>query len=407
MSKDETRGTVPTETGDWTCYTTAPARSLEIFEEARRQCPVAHSEGHSGFYMLLDYADVKAAMTDHRTFSSEPQVLRPMLPRKPIPALEMDPPRHSAWRAIFNGAITWKTPDAMESFVRSDINGHIDAFIERGTCDLVRELAEPVPAETICRLVGIDDALVPKVRETALAMFAAQGNPEEFGRRQAAFAEVTLAEVHARKREPRDDYLTRLASVEVEDRALDDNDYVVLLAAFLGAGHHSTTSAIASLVYEVFSRPAIRDGLRDDPKKVVAAVEEALRLRPPFYGFFRRATRDVEVRGVGIPAECDVYMGWAAANRDPEMFAAPTEFRVDRGANRHLSFGFGVHTCPGAPLARMELRVVLEELLRRLPDLRVQTEPPEYRFGGGDYVFIESLPVAFTPGKPEGRRPTR
>ena len=401
MSTDKKPKTVPKEVGDWTCYTTSPARSLEIFEEARRQCPVAHSQGHSGFYMLLNYADVRAAMTDHRTFSSEPQVLRPMLPRKPIPALEMDPPRHGAWRAIFNAAITWKTPDAMEPFVRSDINRHIDQFIERGSCDIVRELAEPVPAETICRLVGIDDALVPKVRETALAMFAAQGNPEEFGRRQAAFAEVTVSEVHARTRAPRDDYLTRLAAVEVEGRALDDNHYVVLLAAFLGAGHHSTTSAMASLVYEVFSKPGIRDTLRQEPKKIVGAVEEALRLRPPFYGFYRRATRNVSVGTVEVPAECDVYMGWAAANRDPKVFEAPTEFRIDRGTNRHLSFGAGVHTCPGAPLARMELRVLLEELLRRLPDLRVHIESPEYHFGGGDYAFLESLPVSFTPGKPE------
>jgi cytochrome P450 len=402
MSTDEKPNAVPKEIGEWSCYTTTPARSLEIFEDARKQCPVAHSQGHSGFYMLLDYADVKAAMTDHRTFSSEPQVLRPMLPRKPIPALEMDPPRHSAWRAIFNSAITWKTPDAMEPFVRSDINLHIDGVIEKGSCDIVHEVAEPVPAETICRLVGIDDALVPKVRETALAMFAAQGNPEEFGRRQAAFAEVAVSEVRARKQAPRDDYLTRLASVEVEGRPLDDNDYVVLLAAFLGAGHHSTTSAMASLVYEVFSKPNVRDTLKRDPKKIVGAVEELLRLRPPFYGFFRRATRDVGVSGVEIPAECDVYMGWAAANRDPRVFEAPTEFRIDRERNRHLSFGMGIHTCPGAPLARMELRVLLEELLRRLPDLRVKVETPEYQFGGGDYASFGSLPVSFTPGKPEG-----
>jgi cytochrome P450 len=402
MSGRDTKA-APKDAGHWTCYTTTPAATLELFEEARRQCPIAHSQGHDGFYMFLDYADVKSAMSDHRTYSSEPQVLRPMLPRKPIPALEMDPPRHGAWRAIFNNAITWKTPEAMESFVRSDVNLHIDAFIERGSCDIVHELAEPVPAETICRLVGIDEALVPRVRETAIAMFAAQGNPDEFGRRQAEFAEVTVSQVHARRRAPRDDFLTRLASVEIEGRALDDNDYVVLLAAFLGAGHHSTTSAMTSLVNEVFSRPAVRDELLREPKLIVKAVEEVLRLRPPFYGFFRRTTRDVTVAGVDIPAQSDVYMGWAAANRDPKTFESPAAFRIDRPGNRHLAFGFGVHTCPGAPLARMELRVLLEELLRRMPDLRIDTDSPRYLFGGGDYTFIESLPVSFSPGRPEGK----
>ena len=388
----------PQDTGGWSCYTTSPARSLEIFEEARARCPVARSREHAGFYMLLDYKDVKGAMSDHRTFSSEPQVLRPMLPRKPIPALEMDPPRHASWRSIFTQAITAKAVDAMEPFVRADVNQHINAFIGRGACDLVHELTEPVPAETICRLVGIDDALVPKIRDAALAMFAAQGNPEEFRRRQAAFAELTVSEVHARRKHPREDYLSRLAAVEVEGRHLDDNDYVVLMAAFLGAGHHSTTSAMSSLVNEVFSKPQIRDALKSDPSKHITAIEETLRLRPPFFGFFRRATQAVTVAGIGIPAQADVYMSWAAANRDPTMFESPTEFKLSRDPNRHLSFGFGIHTCPGAALARMELRVLLEELFRRVPDLRVQVEHPEYQFGGGDYAFMARLPVTFTPG---------
>jgi cytochrome P450 len=347
--------------------------------------------------MLLNYRDVRAAMIDHRTYSSEPQVLRPMLPRKPIPALDMDPPRHGAWRAIFSGAISAKTPEAMQPFVREDIDRHIDGFIERGHCDIVAELAEPVPAETICRIVGVDDALVPQVRKAALAMFAAQGDPEEFARRQADFGALTVGEVHARRAHPREDYLTHLSTVEVEGRPLDDADYVGLMAAFLGAGHHSTTSAMASLIYEVFSRPALRDSLRDEPARIIVAVEETLRLHPPFFGFFRRTTRPVQVAGTDIPARCDIYMGWAAANRDPTVFDQPVDFRLDRPHERHLTFGFGIHTCPGAALARMELRVLLEQLLTRLPDLRIEGGAPAYRFGGGDYSFLPQLHVAFAP----------
>jgi cytochrome P450 len=384
----------------WSCYTTPPAESIELFEAVRGACPFAHSDAHDGFTLLLNYRDVQAAMQNHALFSSEPQVLRPMLPRRPIPALEMDPPRHAAWRAIYNRAVTAHAA-AMEPVVRADINRHIDGFIERGACDLVADFAEPVPAEAICHLVGIDDALVPRVRETALAMFAAQGDPAAFALRQAEFAAVTLPEVHARRDRPRDDYLSQLAVMQVEGRDLQDEDFVVLLAAFLGAGHHSTTSAMASLIHEVFSRPAIRDALRDDPARIGAAVEEALRLRPPFFGFFRRATEDTSLGGTEIAAGADVYMGWAAANRDAAMFPAPTEFRLDRGANRHLSFGTGIHMCPGAPLARLELKVALQELLRRLPDLRIEGGPPVYHFGGGDYAFIESLPAVFTPATVE------
>jgi len=377
----------------WSCYTTSPERSLELFEKGRAGCP--HSSEHDGFYMLLNYSDVRAAMGDHKTYSSEPQVLRPMLPRNPIPALEMDPPRHSVWRAIFNRAITPKALETMEQFVRRDINHHIDSFIGRGSCDFVLELAEPVPAETICRLMGVDEELVPSVRQAAIEMFAAQGNPEEFGRRQAKFAELTVSQVHARRAQPRDDYLTQVANLEIEGRRVEDNDMVLLMAAFLGAGHHSTTSAMTSLVNEVFTRPEVRDELKRDPAKLPIAVEEALRLRPPFFGFFRRTTKPVQVAGADIPNGCDVYMGWAAANRDPKVFDDPTSFRIDRSHNRHLAFGFGIHTCPGAALARMELRVLLEQLFERLPNLRVDVAHPIYEFGGGDYNFIPTLPISF------------
>ncbi len=385
------------QTAGWSCYTTSPRETLNTVEAARKKCPVAWSDEHDGFYMLLGYKDVRKAMSDYRTFSSEPQALRPMLPRKPIPALDMDPPRHAEWRKIFNAAVKPETPGLMEPFVRADIQRHIERFRALGKCDIVRELTEPVPAETICHLVGVDGDKVPAIRKAAIAMFEAQGDPEEFGKRQDAFGKLTVTEVHERRARPRDDFLTSLADVEVEGRKLDDNDYVVLLAAFLGAGHHSTTSAMTSLIREVFSRPEVVDLLRREPDKIDIAIEEVLRLRPPFFGFFRRTTKPIEVAGVAMESGRDVYMGWAAANRDPDMFDCPAEFRMDRESYRHFSFGFGIHVCPGAPLARMELRVLLEELLATFPDLRVAEPVPEYKFGGGDYNSIPELYVTFSP----------
>ena len=334
-------------------------------------------------------------MADHRTFSSEPQVLRPMLPRRPIPALEMDPPRHGAWRAIFNAAVTPKTPAMMEPFVRADVRRHLARIAPSGGCDIVAELCEPVPAETICHLVGVEEGRVPAIREAAIAMFAAQGDPEAFGRRQAEFGAVTVSEVHARRERPRDDFLSSLADMTIEGRALDDEDYVVLMAAFLGAGHHSTTSALASMIYEVFSHADRRDRLIAEPALIAVAIEEVLRLHPSFFGFFRRTKAEVEVAGVTIPEGKDVYVGWAAANRDPAIFEDPDRFRLDRENNRHMSFGFGIHNCPGANLARMEMRVVLEELLATFPDMQVEGDAPAYQFGGGDYSFIPELRVVW------------
>jgi cytochrome P450 len=383
----------------YSCYTSTPGEAMELFEAARKGgCPVAHSEEFDGYEMLLRYADVKAAMANAGVFSSTPQVLRPLVPKPPVPGLEMDPPRHKEWRRLFDQAVTPTSVKAMEPSVRADVDERIDGFIARGSADLVAELADTIPADTICRLVGVKEENVVEIREKAMAFMAAGADPEEFMRRLAVFAELAVGEFHEREREPRDDYLTYLTTVEVEGRELNDDDYLGMVTSFLGAGHHSTTSAMSSLIYEVFGNPEVRYRLLADPEAIPIAVEEALRLHPPFYGFFRRTTEDTEVAGVEIAAGSDVYMGWASANRDPEVFPEPTEFRLDRGRNRHLTFGFGVHTCPGAALARMELRVVIERLLGRLPDIEIGVREPEYVFqSGGDYAHIVKLPVTFEP----------
>lgn len=379
------------------CYTTTPDRALELFDAARGRCPVAHSDEHDGFHVLLAYDEVKKGTTDHELFSSQPQVQRPLLPRPPIPALEMDPPRHKHWRVLFNQAVSPKIVKATEAHVRADVNRHIDGFVARGSAELVSELTEPVPAEAICHLVGVEEEMVPVVREKAVEMFAAMGDPDEFARRMGEFGAIAIGEIEKRVREPRDDYLTYLSTVEVEGREPGPEDYVVLLGAFLGAGHHSTTAAMSSAIHEVFGDEELKRRLIDDPRLIPAAVEEALRLHPPFYGFFRRATEDTEVNGVEIREGDDVYMAWASANRDPDAFPDPGKLRLDRERVRHMSFGFGIHTCPGAPLARLELRVALEELLRRIPDLRVEIDEPRYEFGGGEYAFLVELPVSFAP----------
>lgn len=383
-------------------HTTAPDDALDMFAAARSRCPVAHSKEHNGFYLLLGHEEVRRAAGDHQTYSSEPQVLRPILERPSLAALEMDPPQHGDWRHLFDQAVTPHVVSYLEPLVRADVRRHINSFIEEGSADLVKELAEPIPAEAICRLVGIDDDLVLEVRDRAIAMFAAQGDPEQFAQRVAEFADVAVGEVRRRQKEPRDDYLTYLAGVEIGGRPLEDDGFIAVLTGFLGAGHHTTTSAMSSLIYHVFGAEGVRDAVAADPSRVVPiAVEESLRLRPPFFGFFRRATADSVVGEVAIPAGSDVYLGWAAANRDPEVFSDPNEFRLDRGRNRHLSFGAGLHTCPGAPLARLELRIVIEELLRRTPDLRVEISEPAYAFSGGDYAHMRELPVSFTPGSRE------
>lgn len=387
-------------TGGWSCYTTSPSDSLERIEAARARCPVAFSNEFDGFHMLLGHRDVRKGMSDYRTFSSEPMVLRPILPRKQAPALDMDPPRHAQWRAIFNAAVEPnETPQLMEPFLRADVRRHIARFASWGECDIVKELASPLPAEAIFHLVGIDDEKVPPIRDSSLRCFAAMGNPDEYEKQLAEFAALVLPEVQDRIANPRNDFLSSLATREVEGHPIGEEDYILLLSAFLGAGHHTTTAALSSMINEVFSRPDLVELLRNEPDKIPVVIEETLRLRPSAWGVYRRAKKPIEMSGVAIEPGEDVWMGLAAANRDPAVFEQPAEFRMDRGEFRHFAFGFGIHTCPGAPLARMEMRVVLEELLNAFSDFRVERKmmDADFRFGGGDYCYLPSLKVYYTP----------
>lgn len=387
-------------TQSWSCYTTTPAETLARLEAARSNCPVAHSSEFDGFHMLLGYRDVRKGMSDYRTFSSEPMVLRPILPRKQAPALDMDPPRHSEWRMIFNAAVKpEETPQLMEPFIRADVRRHIARIASWGECDIVKELTASIAAETIFHLVGIDDEKVAPIRDASLRCFAAMGDPAEYERRLADFADLSLPEIRNRIAAPRDDFLSSLATRQVEGRPIEEEDYILLLSAFLGAGHHTTTSAMTSMINEVFSRPELAALLRRDPDKIDVAIEETLRLRLPAWGVYRRTKKPVEVSGVPIEIGKDVWMGLVLANRDPDVFPDPADFSMTRETYRHFAFGFGIHTCPGAPLARMEMRVVLEELLNSFPDLKITTPATDadYLFGGGDYCYLPELHVQYSP----------
>jgi cytochrome P450 len=171
----------------------------------------------------------------------------------------------------------------------------------------------------------------------------------------------------------------------------------MLLIGFLLAGHESTTAALTSALYHLLRRPAHAAAVLADDRLLSAAIEETLRLDTPFHHFRRVTTCPVEIAGTELPEGADVMLNYAAANRDPDVFERPDDFVVDRRPNPHLGFGFGIHTCVGAPLARMELRTAIPELLRRLPDLRLADDRSEWAFLGGNLAFLRELRVTFSP----------
>lgn len=383
-------------------YHSDPHTGHELFREAREAgCPVAHSDQLGGFHILMDYAEVRKAHQNWQTFSHEPSVMRPLVERPGFPPLEYDPPAHTPWRDLITFLFNQATADRVEGPIRADINRMIDEIAGAGECDLIATFAEEVPMMVLSHVLGLAGGKRAEVRERTLAVMAAAEDPERGAVAFMDFAAFGIAEVHARRADPRDDGLTTLAQWQMGgERPMTDLEIGQAMNSILIAGHGTSISAIGSLFHEVLSRPAVRDKLIADPSLIPAAIEENQRLHPPFFGLYRTVTEPVTVAGTTFQPGESVMMCWAAANRDPEVFDDPDEFRLDRpqSRNRHLGFGFGIHTCPGQLVVRMELRVLLTEILRRLPDIELaDPDAVTYTFGGGEMAGIRSLPARFTP----------
>jgi cytochrome P450 len=377
-----------------------PDEAFALFEEARTSCPVARSEELGGFYLLLDYDDVKRVHSDPETFSNEPAIMRPLVDRIRIPPLEYDAPLHKPWRALFTRALNRETPARIEAALRSDIAAIVEGLATSGTCDLISDFAVPIPLRAVCHVLDLPPEKGPEFERLAAEFIAAFKDPEHVEGAIRAVAGYGITEVHARRDRPAgdDDYLTWLATAELDGRPLTDDQIGMVVFAFLVAGQDTSINSLGCLLYEVLTRPNVRQRLIEDPELTPVAVDESLRLHPPFFGFYRRAKQATTIAGVQIPPEASLQLCWAAANRDPKVFDDPADFRLDRPPGRHLTFGFGVHACPGQPMARLSLRLGLGELLKRVPDIElVDPDSINYRFVGGENACIESLPARFAP----------
>jgi len=207
-----------------------------------------------------------------------------------------------------------------------------------------------------------------------------------------SFAGNVAQALDERRREPRDDMLTRIVTSEVEGRPITEVEALGMTLVTVIAGHETTVGGIGSLLMYVGGDPELKGRLLADPSLVPRAVEEAIRLEAPIQGAARTVLRDVRVRGQSFRTGDKVWLLYAASNRDEESFADPDRFDLDRKRNRYLGFGEGVHRCVGAPLAQIELRVVLEEVLRRIPTFRVD-DWDTITFDGSQSRTIAHLPV--------------
>jgi cytochrome P450 len=368
------------------------------YGELRAQCPVAHSERNGGYYILSRHADVRRAALDWRTFSSAKGTGLPQdRTRPPLPALEYDPPEHIDWRKRYTDAITPGALEAIEPHIHRIADDLIDRFAARGHCDLVAEYAEPLPVLGICAVIGLEGPKVDEIRALALQLTSTAADPV---RQQVAFAELgafILGELQERRRNPRNDYLTRIAQIQIDGRPMDDYELSIFMVGFLVAGHETTTASLTGLLSHVVGRPELVQRLLDDDAAMAAAIEEAVRLTSPFHGFSRTTTGPVDIGDVTIPADQVVRLCWAAANRDAEVFADANLFDIDRERNPHLGFGAGRHVCAGAPFARLEMRIAARKLLSRLAAMTLSDGDAGWHFVGGMMTLPRALHATFTP----------
>jgi cytochrome P450 len=390
-----------------------------IFARFRRESPV-HWVPAWGCWLLTRADDIDATIRDTTRFSSADRVTR-VIERMPdwqqrLPALhenfavgmaQRDPPAHTRVRGLVSAAFTPRRVEQLTERIRGHVDAMLDAVAPTGRTELVADLAHPLPAIVIAELAGFPVEDRERFRDWTNrinAFFFASGvaQPEAGGAANDAIVEARdwiRPLLAARRAAPGDDLLTALAAVEVDGARLTEAELLsTAITLFLG-GHDTTTGLIALGMSALVRHPEQLALLRAEPERIDAAVEEMLRYDAPFQLNLRFVSEDVELRGQGLRAGDLVRQALGAANRDPERYEDPDAFRLDRPSSRHLAFGLGPHFCLGAALARLQARIAVGAIVRRLDGLRLDPDAdpaPDVRADVTNRM-LRSLRLAFDP----------
>jgi cytochrome P450 len=348
------------------------------YKRLRDECPVYYNERH-GFWGVSRYADVDAALKDTTRLSSakgdilEVVMADPVMP--PGIFINEDPPLHTIHRAIVSRAFTPKKMRAIEDKIRAFCVACLDPLVGGDRFDFVTDLGAELPMRTIGMLAGIPDAEQPAVREHANETLRNEaGQPMKIKKDSYFRGDMFGDYVEWREKNPSDDLITELLHVEFEDetgttRKLTKQELIVFLAVVAGAGVETTGRLFGWMGKVLAEHPDQRKELAEDHKLIPTAIEELLRFEPPGPHVARYiATDDVTFQDQVVPAGKPLLMMLASANRDERHFEDPDRFDIHRKPGGHLTFGRGAHFCVGAPLARLEGRVALEEVLKRWPE---------------------------------------
>ncbi|MFB7775210.1 cytochrome P450 [Streptomyces bauhiniae] len=371
-----------------------------LYAELRRT-PVLHEE-EGGPYVISSYWDIESLLHDPRISSDAANLAAAGADELnqaentglPPSFIRLDPPEHDRLRRIANSAFGPPHEPRRVDDMRGELHGTVAELIDGlagGTeIDLVDQFAYPFPVTVICRLLGVPREDEPRFRSWVDPIVASLdpetrqgGDPEFVKTAQEARTQLGMylaGLMEERTKDPRDDMLSDLAAGKGPDGAMTMMEVLSTAVLLLIAGHETTVNLIANGMLTLLRHPEYLRRLREEPELAVNIVEELLRYEPPVQLVPQRTCiTDIEVRGVTIPKGSRIWLMLAAGNRDPERFKDPERFDPDRDDLQHLGFGSGIHTCFGAPLARLEAQIALAELARRLENPRLVADPPPYR----------------------------
>ncbi|MGW4170477.1 cytochrome P450 [Streptomyces sp. WAC 01325] len=372
-----------------------------LYEELRRT-PV-HHEGGDGPYVISTYYEIRSLLhdprisSDARNLASQADDPLPEAPQGegalPPGFLKLDPPEHDRLRRMTNRPFgpphSPRRVDGMRPELHDIVTGLIDGIGDPGRIDLVEQFSYPFPVTVICRLLGVpreDEARFHVWADTLAASLDPDPDADSSERDKGAHdARMQLGMylaglIEERRRNPGDDMLSQLATAEGEDGPMTTMELLSTAALLLIAGHETTVNLITNGMLTLLRHPDVLERLRTEPRLAVPLVEELLRFEPPVQLVPQRTTlADIEVRGVTIPRGAALWLVLASGNRDPKRFTDPDRFDPDRPDIQHLGLGSGIHSCFGAPLARLETQLALSELARRLENPRLLQDPPPYR----------------------------
>jgi cytochrome P450 len=366
---------------------------LEAFKEMRGQCPVHWTESfeefpdEAGFWSVTTAEDVHTVSRDYRTYSSELGGVIVAAAGFPIELaramfIGMDPPKHDRLKALFQAGFTPRRIAAHEDAIRAIVIKVLDRLEGREGCDLVSDVAQPVVARVIGSFMGIpeeDDAIWARLMTSTLGAGDPDLNPDGFeGAVDKDIPEVfercgkLIAE---RQENPTDDLTSVLVHAEVDGSKLEEHEIVMGFFLLMAAGNDSTKATYCSGMRALMEDPVQKQMLVDDPSLIPGAVEESLRMFPAFAHFRRTATCDTELNGQKIKEGEKVVMWYVSSNRDETRFKDPERFDITREED-HQAFGAGGrHFCLGTALARLELKIMLEETLKRHPNIQITGKP--------------------------------